>query len=146
MNCKKIEHKLLFHLEGHLNSDEHLLVASHLDECNSCSKKHDFLRSTMGVIESQKITTEDPFFYTRTLQKKEYRETPVAGMVQRYLSPVLQILMVAASIAAGVFIGISSSDYGYSRDAFVNAFAEDYYLFETTFEPLEAVIFTEENE
>jgi predicted anti-sigma-YlaC factor YlaD len=143
MNCNKIEHKLIFYKDGDLTTEENLLVESHLKTCEACTKKYFQLKNVLSVVSDQKVTDVDPYFYTRTYQRLKNTGTSNARFVnEKFLVPAIQSLLVAASIVIGIFIGLNGNQSN-ARDAYVNAFAEDYYLFETEFEPLEATIFTE---
>ncbi len=143
MNCDKIEHKFIFYKDGDLTTEEKLLVESHLKTCEACSGKYAQLKNVLSLVNDQKATDVDPFFYIRTYQRLKNSDTSKTGLVnQKLLVPAIQSFLVAASIAIGIFIGLNENQSN-AREAYVDAFAEEYYLFETEFEPLETTIFNE---
>ena len=71
MNCKTIHNKLIFFLERELPVSEMNLVREHLENCSECALFVDEMRKTLSILENDKITGKNPFFYTRVKSRME---------------------------------------------------------------------------
>lgn len=144
MKCYAIEHKLIFYLDYNLGKEETAKIKAHLDVCPVCSNNLQNLRDVLSVVDKEKITGEDPFFYTRVLHKMEKRsENGLLDRRSKYIIPAFQSLLVAASIAIGIFIGIKNADERYARNDYLDTFADQYYLFETDYDPFNEIVYKE---
>ena len=65
MKCKAIHKKLIFYLDGELPQEEMEQVRQHILTCQLCAAFAGEMEKTMGIIEQEKVTEENPFFYTR---------------------------------------------------------------------------------
>lgn len=146
MKCKEAENKIIFYLEQDLSQDEMTFMHEHLKSCSSCKEKADAMSAVLFAVESQKITGQDPFFYTRLRQKLTSVNETEKGFLSKSLVPVAQVMLVAASLVIGLFIGLNKETVSYTREEALESFADDYYLFETRYDPIETIMFTENEE
>jgi hypothetical protein len=139
MNCKRCHKKLIQYLEESLQVSERQEVEQHLLECASCHGFADYLKETLATIESSRITTPDPFFYTRVKAKLEKQEESFHArpVFARILQPAMFTLILIAAIYAGLKIG----DYALSSDK-ENYVVEnlDPWMNELNAEPLETFL------
>ncbi len=105
MNCKEIHIGLLDFTEGNLSEKEKSLFESHLESCESCRQKLAFLEASLQVLDKDRISETDPFYFTRLEQRMSARETLT---VKRSLPGLVNKWAVAAMIIAivgGVWLG-----------------------------------------
>lgn len=102
MECKAIEKKLLFYIEGELNDKDEIEVESHLLTCTTCKSKYNFIKGSMLLIESEKKMEINPFLYTRIQGKLD---APVVSRRQRVFVPVLMTSVLVVGLFIGTLIG-----------------------------------------
>lgn len=147
MNCKKTQHNFNFYITGELSQEDRKSIDVHMANCSICASRFAKTQSILTAIDDRKYKEKDPFFITRTLQKLANKEEQGHRVFLRaYILPAFKTLLVAASVAIGIFIGIQNANYVYPRESYVSEFAEDYFLFETQYEPLEEYVFNESEE
>ena len=54
MNCKDINSKLIFYIEGDLAPDLENKIKNHLQSCDSCMHLYENMKLTLGVIDKEK--------------------------------------------------------------------------------------------
>nr|WP_321353489.1 zf-HC2 domain-containing protein [uncultured Draconibacterium sp.] len=108
MKCKNVHNKLIFFLEKELPVSEMKQVQQHLDECSACALFAEEMKNTLSILESDKVTDENPFFFTRVKNRLERQseEQPVARPVLvRILQPVAFSVILLLGIYGGFKLG-----------------------------------------
>ncbi len=108
MKCNKVHSKLIFFLEKELPVSEMEQVRKHLDECSECALFAAEMENTLRILESDKVTDENPFFFTRVKARleKQSQEVPVARPVLvRILQPVAFSIILLLGIYGGFKLG-----------------------------------------
>jgi hypothetical protein len=108
MNCKTVHNKLIFFLEKELSVSEMKQVQKHLEGCSDCALFVDEMRLTLGVIESDKITDENPFFYTRVKARMENQAVESYernSVLVKLLQPIAFSIVLLLGIYGGFKLG-----------------------------------------
>ena len=110
MKCKTLHKNLIFFLEEELPEKEMALISAHLLECNSCASFAKDMRQTLGIIETEKSPTVNPFFYTRLKAKLENSESEQKQIfwkpaLVRVLQPAIFSILLIIGIYSGIKIG-----------------------------------------
>ena len=108
MKCKNVHNKLIFFLEKELPVSEMEQVQKHLDECSECALFAAEMKNTLSILDSDKVTDENPFFFTRVKARleKQSQEEPVARPVLvRILQPVAFSIILLLGIYGGFKLG-----------------------------------------
>jgi anti-sigma factor RsiW len=98
MECKIVENKLVFYLDGDLPEDENQKVSQHLEGCSQCAAKLQYLKETFQWIETEKMIDVKPFLYTRIKTRMEHKNVAVRQWV---LAPIA----IASVLVVGLFVG-----------------------------------------
>ena len=109
MNCSLCQKNLSEYLDGKLPIDIQSLTEAHLDNCKQCSTLLNEMKSLYSVIEEEKGITSSPFLVTRVMASIEQLKVPLekASLLRR----TTQTVLIAASIAIAVFVGVKSGDF-----------------------------------
>ncbi len=104
MKCNKVHNKLIFFLEKELPVSEMVQVQKHLDECSECALFAEEMKNTLSILDSDKVTDENPFFFTRVKARleKQAEEQPVARPV---LVGILQPVAFSIILLLGIYGG-----------------------------------------
>ncbi|WP_321348316.1 zf-HC2 domain-containing protein [uncultured Draconibacterium sp.] len=108
MKCNKVHSKLIFFLEKELQVSEMEQVQKHLDECSDCARFAAEMKSTLRILENDKVTDENPFFYTRVkarLEKQHDEQLVARPVLLRILQPVAFSILLLLGIYGGFKLG-----------------------------------------
>ncbi len=108
MKCNTVHKKLIFFLEKELPVLEMEQVQKHLNECSDCALFAEEMKNTLSILETDKVTDENPFFFTRVNARleKQAGEQPVARPVLvRVLQPVAFSIILLLGIYGGFKLG-----------------------------------------
>ena len=102
MNCKEIEHHLIFLPDGELSEVLTKKVTEHLQACKACDAKYQYLKEALTGLDI--IRNEEPraFFYTRLKARMEGSEKKVRHLQWAPLS-LASVLVIG--LLAGTLIG-----------------------------------------
>lgn len=103
MNCKEFENKLIFYIEGSLPDNETANMKSHLNDCNTCKTLHEKMSAALTLIDQDKITETNPFFFNRLTEQLEKNNQKSKLKTKDFY---LQVVSYAAAIAIAVVLGI----------------------------------------
>ncbi len=105
MNCKEVQNNLIFYVDNELDDVKKKIIGEHLQSCEVCREKYEFLKNTMSFIEEQSQQKANPFVTTRILAeiKQEKR--------QSYWAKVLNTVAIAAMLVIAVFAGKLAADF-----------------------------------
>ncbi len=110
MNCELCRKELEAYREGKLSEGTNLELKKHLDSCPECATVLHGEAMIDQIISHEKTVLSNPFLSTRVMAEIEKTETPIPiPSWQRALKPV----MVMASIAAAITIGVISGNLYY---------------------------------
>ncbi len=112
MNCKDIENKLIFFIEGKLPDAENLQIKQHLEKCSECSKKAEFIRLSLAFSDTEKNEKVNPFVTTRILSKINTNRN-VKISVKKVLQPVFVAVLLFFTIWLGNFSANTYFNYEY---------------------------------
>jgi predicted anti-sigma-YlaC factor YlaD len=98
MDCKSIEKKLIFYLEGDLPDEENKIISSHIKGCNQCAAKLQYIQESIQTIELEKSTVPKPFLFTRIQARMQSKENKIRRLI---LAP----LAIASILTIGLFVG-----------------------------------------
>lgn len=141
MDCKKLHNNIIFFLEKELPVSEMNQVQEHLNSCNECAQFAEEMKFSLSILESDKITDENPFFYTRVKVKMENQsEVALEGkpVLVRILQPVVFSLILLLGIYGGIKLGQPTK-----TEISAKILAEEQmipYLNEMAAEPIEAFL------
>lgn len=110
MTCKLVQKKMIFHLNGELNSSENAEIKTHLQNCENCYNLYVELETTLNLIEKKKTIESNPFLYTRIKQKLDDLEskkdrTAINPIYKKILQPVFLSFLLAIGLYSGVKLG-----------------------------------------
>lgn len=108
MKCKNVHSKLIFFLEKELPDSEMKQVQQHLDECSECALFAAEMKNTLSILDSDKVTDENPFFFTRVkarLEKQEEEQPVSRPVLVRILQPVAFSIILLLGIYGGFKLG-----------------------------------------
>ncbi|WP_319482665.1 zf-HC2 domain-containing protein [uncultured Draconibacterium sp.] len=108
MKCNTVHNKLIFFLEKELPVSEMKQVQQHLNECSECALFAAEMRNTLSILDSDKVTDENPFFYTRVkarLEKQDEKQPSVRPVLIRVLQPVAFSIILLLGIYGGFKLG-----------------------------------------
>ncbi|WP_321997771.1 zf-HC2 domain-containing protein [Draconibacterium orientale] len=108
MKCKNVHSKLIFFLEKELPVSEMKQVQQHLDECSECALFAAEMKNTLSILDSDKVTDENPFFFTRVkarLEKQEEEQPVSRPVLVRILQPVAFSIILLLGIYGGFKLG-----------------------------------------
>jgi len=113
MKCKTAHSKLIFFQEKELEPSEMKAVQEHLDSCSDCALFAEEMKKTLSILETDKIDTVNPFFYTRVKAKLENQtvQPQIARrpVLVRILQPVAFSIILLIGIYAGIKMGATGS-------------------------------------
>lgn len=121
MNCKQVENKLIFFIEGELSPTEKEETQEHLKTCSACATKVAFMQDSLLHLDVLKEAEPKPFLYTRIQARKSQ-----ANVVR--LKPVFAPLAYAAFLAVGLFLGTMVGKMSIPKDQSIDY--EVAYLFD----------------
>ena len=108
MKCKNVHNKLIFFLEKELPVSEMKQVQQHLDECSACALFAAEMKNTLSILESDKVTDENPFFFTRVktrLERQSDEQQVARPVLVRILQPVAFSVILLLGIYGGFKLG-----------------------------------------
>jgi len=110
MNCREIQNKLIFFIEGDLNSNDSSYISGHIENCKDCQFLFNQLKSSLEFIENDKQTETNPFFFTRVMagiEAKPKENIIINWLRKKQYSMQLSgyALIIVAAIAIGHYLG-----------------------------------------
>ncbi|WP_159516870.1 anti-sigma factor [Sunxiuqinia indica] len=140
MKHQQIRDKLIFFREQSLPENETRIIQEHLVHCKECSLFLDRLNEDFATIQSEKLVSADPFYYTRLKAKMEQHEQ--LGVTSRSWAQVVvfSVLLIFA-ISGGIMLGKNFSTLDYQNETVTS----ELLLFDgVKQEPIEQFLLTEE--
>ncbi len=111
MNCDNIKDISLAYFAGELNTEQKLIVDSHLQNCKSCSHYYAFSKTNFSAIEKAKRKENDPFFYSALMAKMENQNSTSTVLSHNpALRLALLTIIMIISVFSGLFIGNYSAE------------------------------------
>jgi len=109
MKCKNIHNKLIFFLENELPVSEIKQIEKHIGKCPECALFVEDMKKTLGIIEIEKSSEINPFFYTRVKAKLDNsnakQEIPAGTPIfVRVLQPVAFSVILLLGVYGGIKI------------------------------------------
>lgn len=102
MKHRAVKEKLMFYLEDSLSAKEKQEIAEHLSHCDECQQLLESLRKDLALLNFEKYTENDPYFYTRLKARMEVPAQPVA---RRLWQPALFGALLVLAISLGTVVG-----------------------------------------
>jgi len=113
MKCKTVHSNLIFFLEKELPVSKMKQVQKHLDSCPDCALFADEMKKTLRILETEKVTDNNPFLYTRIKAKLENQVEGKSIQVSRpILVRVLQPVAFSILLLLGIYGGIKIGNTG----------------------------------
>ena len=106
MNCKQTLKSIPHYLDDELPGYKRAGMESHLRSCSSCASHLARFREIWSTIDSDIITTSNPYFFTR-LTAKMHNHTPQIILPSLRLKPVALFLTVIIPLFIGIWLGYS---------------------------------------
>jgi hypothetical protein len=135
MNCKEFKKRIIPYIENNLNESDYDNFVQHIENCNSCKILLEKIKESYDFTNLKASNIEDPFFYTRLVQKLENRSTEnhtILKTLNRRLQPVYITALILIGIYFGIYLGNSyHSNQTYSEEVRKNqidAYAKDNYI------------------
>lgn len=126
MKCNKVHSKLIFFVEKELPPSEMEQVKQHLDTCAECALFAEEMKSTLHILDADKVTDENPYFYTRVkarLEKQTEKQVYAPSVFVRILQPVAFSIILLLGVYGGFKLGqtpkTSSAHNGLSEQEMV---------------------------
>lgn len=108
MKCKAIHNKIIFFVEKELPISEMKQVQKHLDSCSECALFAEEMRKTFGILEREKVTETNQYFYTRVKARLENQEQEAVvdrPVLARILQPVAFSIILLFGVYGGIKLG-----------------------------------------
>jgi hypothetical protein len=107
MNCKNCRNDLFGFIRGTLSEREESRIREHLEGCAECRSFVDYLRTTLNVIQKEKIVTPDPFLSTRIegILTEPIPLTHKLSIQTRLVPGLMMSFVILAGIASGIGLG-----------------------------------------
>ena len=115
MKHKQVRDKLIFFREQSLPENEMNDIQEHLVHCKDCSLYLDRLNEDFATIQSEKLVSADPFYYTRLKTKMEQHEQSGVSSRSWAQAVVFSVLLIFA-ISSGIMLGKSFSTVDYQNE------------------------------
>ncbi len=103
-NHNQIHKKLIFYLEGQLSESERRQVEEHLSGCADCASYFNELKSSLLLLDENKLQEPGPYFYAGVKNRIQARCSKSA-ISRRVLQPALLVLLLAMGVRFGVWVG-----------------------------------------
>ncbi len=103
-NHNQIHKKLIFYLEGQLAELERQQIEEHLSGCGRCAAYLNELKSTLLLLDENKMNEPGPYFYAGVKNRIQARRLKTA-IFRRVLQPALLVLLLAMGVRFGVWVG-----------------------------------------
>ncbi len=71
MNCKDFQNNIVFFIDQELNKENATMFEDHLECCNQCKKLFEQVNLSYSLINDDRITESNPFFYSRVMTAVE---------------------------------------------------------------------------
>ncbi len=109
MNCSSCQKNLESYINGILSEDMQQHLRIHLEECEKCHQVYIAMVISNKVIRQERSMTSNPFLATRVM---EWIDQPKEIDVHKSWgwSRILQPVLLTASVALALFIGISAGN------------------------------------
>ncbi|MCK3683647.1 zf-HC2 domain-containing protein [Maribellus sp. YY47] len=142
MKCKAAHSKLIFFLERELPEPEMKAVQEHLAVCPDCALFAEEMKRTLSILETEKVSEVNPYFYTRVKAKLDRpSEIQLSGIRSSVLVRVLQPVAFSIVLILGVYGGVKMGATGAKTGSAFTAEQEMVpYLNEMDVEPLETFL------
>jgi anti-sigma factor RsiW len=108
MQCNDFHRNTLHYLDKSLHPDANAAYHLHLAECQACQTYLHRMEQLWSVIEHDRITDTDPFFYTRLQAKIEMQQQNEKSGWALSLKPLALAVAVVIPLIAGVWLGHSA--------------------------------------
>ncbi len=105
MTCKDIENKLIFYIEKNLSDDENKKIAQHLQHCQECQAKYNFLTKNFEFIELEKQINANPFVAAAIVSKIDTTQSHKKIQAIKILQPVAIAAMLILAVLLGKITG-----------------------------------------
>ncbi len=126
MNCSSCQKQLESFIAGNLSGDMQKSLKTHLDECEECHKVYTSMVITDKVINREKELKANPFISTRIIEHINQQEEVSVSRSFGW-SRVLQPMLLTASVALALYIGISAGNL-YQNTTAQNSIPEELML------------------
>ncbi len=107
MNCKEVEHKLIFYIEGELDDKTSKAITLHLKNCQECNSLYHQLKTDLIFLNKDKITDNNPFFYNKLVQSIENENKLKTKNKTGFKQVYIRFLAYAASIIVAIVLGVA---------------------------------------
>lgn len=108
MKCIEVENNLIFLIEGNPTENKAVDIENHLNSCDNCRALYHKIKAELFLIENDKISETNPFFYSRLaerLQQEKYKKLSVIQLKTRQF--YIQAAAYAAVVVIAIFLGIN---------------------------------------
>lgn len=105
MKCTKPDTDLILYAEGTLSSERISVVEAHLSVCPDCAEFLKSMKESLNSIEKEKVTHEDPYFFTRLMARKENRELKTPLSLKRFIPALVAATLFTGGVLTGINIG-----------------------------------------
>jgi hypothetical protein len=114
MDCKKIKNKLFFLADGTLDKDERIQILKHLDQCTSCMRQYELFSGFENILQEEKKSSPDDYFYTRLISRMEQlNSVPAGAKVQPVWIRLANVFIITIIIGIALFSGITIAERNY---------------------------------
>lgn len=131
MKCTDTHKELLFLVEGSSTKEKKEELEKHISECKACKILYKEMNETFNLIEKEKVTEINPFFFTRIEERMKNKVRERNPIFSPTLRRAMEPLMLAAVIAIGLFFGVLIGNNTESNTEFANVeeeFAKEFYF------------------
>ncbi len=126
MNCSSCQKQLESFIAGSLSGDIQENLKIHLEECEECHRVYTAMVISNKVISQEKELKANPFISTRIMEHINQQEEVSVSRSFGW-SRVLQPMLLTASVALALYIGISAGNL-YQNTTAQNSIPEELML------------------
>ena len=133
MKCKEVENNLIFLIEGDLDEKKMSDIKAHLNNCNNCMELYEKMNSDFLLLNNEKITKTNPFFYARLVEQVNQKENNQDSIIRlKARQFYTQAAVYAAAVVLAIFLGVGlGSDLNTNNEIVIDYYEEttDYQMF-----------------
>jgi predicted anti-sigma-YlaC factor YlaD len=142
MDCSEAKNSFWDYLEKKMEEGKPNVFRAHLSQCETCSKEFAAFSEIIEQVEAQRITSPNPFFVEKVMNKVFVPEPEPVSLEERIFSwlgifkPAFAAAAIIVSIGFGIYLGLPADlqNRPHPLDAFVETYGLEVDIAENLFD------------